>query len=76
MENTVGKGEIACYEQFLFFPQYFQKACFPEASKGVIVWEWVKQVENSLRAISPFSPVFSEDLYRRHVKTMAYLGKG
>ena len=36
------KGEIACCEQFLLFPQCFQKACFPEASKGVIVWEWVK----------------------------------
>ena len=23
VENTVGKGEIACYEQFLFFPQCF-----------------------------------------------------
>ena len=42
VENTVGKGEIAHYEQFLLFPQCFQKACFPEASKGVIVWEWVK----------------------------------
>ena len=42
VENTVGKGEIARYEQFLLFPQCFQKACFPEASKGVIVWEWVK----------------------------------
>ena len=41
VENTVGKGEIARYEQFLLFPQYFQKACFPGASKGVIVWEWV-----------------------------------
>ena len=41
VENTVGKGEIARYEQFLLFRQYFQKACFPEASKGVIVWEWV-----------------------------------
>ena len=38
----MGKGEIACYEQFLLFPQCFQKACFPGASKGVIVWEWVK----------------------------------
>ena len=28
VENTVGKGEIACV---------------PEASKGVIVWEWVKE---------------------------------
>ena len=42
VENTVGKGEIAHYEQFLLFPQCFQKACFPGASKGVIVWEWVK----------------------------------
>ena len=42
IENTVGKGEIARYEQFLLFPQCFQKACFPGASKGVIVWEWVK----------------------------------
>ena len=43
VENTVGKGEIARYEQFLLFPQCFQKACFPGVSKGVIVWEWVKQ---------------------------------
>ena len=42
VENTMGKGEIARYEQFLLFPQCFQKACFPGASKGVIVWEWVK----------------------------------
>ena len=41
-ENIVGKGEIARYEQFLLFPQCFHKASFPEASKGVIVWEWVK----------------------------------
>ena len=42
VENTVGKGEIARSEQFLLFPQCFQKACFPGASKGVLVWEWVK----------------------------------
>ena len=42
VENTVGKGEIARYEQFLLFPQCFQEACFPGASKGVIVWEWVE----------------------------------
>ena len=45
--NTVGKGEIARYEQFLLFPQCFQKACFPGASKGVIVWEWVKPLPQS-----------------------------
>ena len=27
VENAVGKGEIARYEQFLLFPQCFQKAC-------------------------------------------------
>ena len=26
-ENTVGKGEIARYEQFLLFPQCYQKTC-------------------------------------------------
>ena len=26
-ENTVGKGEIALYEQFLLFLQCFQKTC-------------------------------------------------
>ena len=36
VEITVGKGEIALHEQFLFFPQCFQKACFPGASKGVM----------------------------------------
>ena len=47
VENTVGKREIARYEQFLLFPQCFQKACFPEASKGVIVWEWVKKMQRN-----------------------------
>ena len=27
IDNTVGKGEMARYEQFLLFPQCFQKAC-------------------------------------------------
>ena len=27
LENTVGKGEIARYEQFLLFSRCFQKAC-------------------------------------------------
>ena len=44
VENTVGKGEIARYEQFLLFPQCFQKACFTGVSKGVTVWEWFKGV--------------------------------
>ena len=31
VENTVGKGEIARYEQFLLFPQWFQKTCTADA---------------------------------------------
>ena len=27
VENTVGNGEIARYEQFFLFPQCFQKTC-------------------------------------------------
>ena len=37
-----GKRRNCHYEQFLLFPQCFQKVCFPGASKGVIVWEWFK----------------------------------
>ena len=40
----MGKGEISRYEQFLLFPQCFQTACFPGASKGVVVREWVNSV--------------------------------
>ena len=47
VENTVGKGEMARYEPFLLFPQCFQKACFPGASKGLIVWKWVKSLSNN-----------------------------
>ena len=61
VENTLDKGEIARYEQSLFFPQCFQKACFAWASKGVIVWEWVKDPmdEGWKPAFSPFLTVFS-----------------
>ena len=32
-ENIVGKEEIACHEQFLLFPQCFQKLPIVDASK-------------------------------------------
>ena len=48
----MGKGEIARYEQFLLFPQCFQKACFPGMSKGVVVWEWVN---------NPFQNTFGKE---------------
>ena len=33
VENIVGRGEITCYEQFLLFPQCFQKLSVADASK-------------------------------------------
>ena len=30
VENTMGKGEIAPYEQFLLFPQCFRKTCIAD----------------------------------------------
>ena len=47
VKNTVGKGEIACYEQFLLFPQCFQKTCTADTLKPGLVRERV----NSLPSI-------------------------
>ena len=43
VKNTVGKEEIARYEQLLLFPQRFQKICTADTSKPGLVWEWVNQ---------------------------------
>ena len=37
VENTVGKGGIACYEQFLPYPQCLQKTCTADTWGGVLV---------------------------------------
>ena len=37
VENSVGKEEIARYEQFLLFPQCFQKLSVVDASKRVLI---------------------------------------
>ena len=42
VENTAGKGEIACYEQFLLFPQCFQKTCTADTLNPGLAWERVK----------------------------------
>ena len=41
VEKTVGKGEIACYEQFLLFIQCFQKTYTTDTLKPGLVWERV-----------------------------------
>ena len=49
LENIVGKGGNAGYQHFPLFPQCFEKDSLQETSKGVIVWEWVKTQESSLK---------------------------
>ena len=44
IENIVGKEEIACTSNFSFSHNVFQTASFPDASKGVTLWEWVNHV--------------------------------
>ena len=41
-ENSVGKGEIARYEQFFIFPQCFLKTCNADMQNPGLVWERVK----------------------------------
>ena len=41
-EKTLGKGEIAHYEQFLLFQQCFQKTCTTDTYKPGLIWERVK----------------------------------
>ena len=62
----MGNGEIARYEQFLLFPQCFQKACFQGASKGIIVWKWVNTLSNcsilkDLHRGEPFETIQREE---------------
>ena len=71
----VEKGEIARYKQILLFPQCFQKACFPGASNGVIVWEWVKGEIDPYEQFLLF-PVFSKGLFPRGIKRCRCVGMG
>ena len=52
-ENTVGKGEIARYEQFILFPQCFQKTCTANTSNSGLVWERIKYVTKTLQISKP-----------------------
>ena len=51
VENTVGKGEIARYEQFLLFPRCFQKDLYCKHVKPGLVWErdktWMRTEKKS-----------------------------
>ena len=44
VENTVGKGEIACYEQFSFSHSVFRRLVLQTHTNKGFVWESVKEV--------------------------------
>ena len=48
VENTVGKGEIARHEQFLLFPQCFQRTCAADTFKPRLVCERMNNVNADL----------------------------
>ena len=61
VENTVGKGEIARYEQFLLFPWCFSKDLYCRHVKTGLVWKRVKNVLNLSLIPHPTPPShFSE----------------
>ena len=58
-KNTVGKGEIAHYEQFLLFPLCFSKICTANTQKAGLVWERVN-VWSGLQYLSFNKSISSE----------------
>ena len=59
--NIVGKGEIACYEQFLLFPQCFEKL-FVVASKWVSM-EWRFNLNHLYSRIKPWTKPLNLPLF-------------
>ena len=47
VENTVGKGEIACYKQFLLFPLCFKMLILLTCKKKGLVWERINSSPNN-----------------------------
>ena len=73
-ENTVGKGEIARYEQFLLFPQCFQKLyCRHVQNKGFF-GNGLNSGEK-FRKMTKYKDVFRSLLCSRYIKTQDCLLK-
>ena len=53
-ENTLGKEEIACYDQFLLSPQCFQTTFAEDTYKPGFVWKGVNTCADST---NPFQPL-------------------
>ena len=66
IENSDEKGEITRYEQFLLFPQCFQKTCMADTYKAGPVWERVKQVLKNVikRAFGELNNLFRDEFIK------------
>ena len=78
IESTVGKGEIARYEQFLLFPQCFQKTCTADMQKPGLVWERVKSIcrrHMMVNINSSFTLMIFKRLFSQGNKNLRTTGK-
>ena len=60
--NTERKGKIACYEQFLLFPQCFQETCTAET----------KACHEFAKNIDPYQPVQSDKACQGLMKLVGF----
>ena len=64
VENSVGKGEIACYKQFLLFPTVFSRDLFCSHVKPRLVWARVKALIPSAKVYGyMFNPFKNKPLF-------------
>ena len=75
VENIMGKGEIARYEQFLLFPYSFQKLSVVDASKWVLMDKTVQDwpTLSSVSVFSVFDSSFDSSLFSLSLSSSASL---
>ena len=82
VENTVGKGEIARFEQFLLFPQCFQKACSQRRQKvslcgnGLILYHIIQKDSSKLKDFADDNFYFDENGGKFSKSVENTVGKG
>ena len=64
VENTVGKGEIAC----CFSHSVFKRLVSQGASKGVIVWEWINPLPDDKILDRSKLKQIADDIVKVHLK--------
>ena len=63
VENTVGKGEIARYKQFLLFPQCFKRLVLQTRKNQVLFGKGLINLYNYVSPLHSLSPYSANILY-------------